>query len=218
MPTRPLTPSDYDKYQLVRLPGTVSLGHFEVESGGPVTLVTAYDSHGDLVTSAGAARLDQAWLRLIWSLRERAGAGSPSRDLADDATQAWWQSLSEDQREPYETHWKEGFDPLEHVSLWEVFGDGGYEPEEDVSKRERFRWALCDLVHDADLPDQTVLSELVGGVGAHACATGLVEDDDDADALGEVVAGAVRASLGTVQSIRDRYRSGLILVRGDFEA
>jgi hypothetical protein len=141
-------------------------------------------------------------------------------ELAFDAINIWWGLLSDEQREPLQFFWDNGgeYGVLEHVSVWDVFGDGGPEPEAGHSGRERFRWALCELVQRSDLPAPALLSELVGGVGAHACTSGLVSDEEEAQDLGRVMAGAVKASLKQVKSIRDYFDTGVVVMPGDYDA
>ena len=181
-------------------------------------LITAHNSEGDIITSAGSPRLDQAWLRLVYALDVM--PVKHIETLALDAIDIWWGLLSEEQREPLQFYWDHGgeYGVLEHVSVWEVFGDGGPEPEEGRNTRERFRWALCDLVQTTDLAAPIVLSELVGGVGAHACTSGLVENEEEAGDLGNVMAGAVKASLNQVKSIMDYYETGVVVMPGDYDA
>ena len=208
----------WTNYKVEHFEGENSGGHFEVENSDTVGayLITAHRADGVIITSAGSPRLDQAWLRLVYAL-DVMPAHLKYPELTLDAVDIWWGLLSDEQREPLQFFWDNG-QVLEHVSVWDVFGDGGPEPEAGWNKRERFRWALCDLVQKTELPPPTLLSELVGGVGAHACTTGLVENEEDAQGLGEVMAGAVRASLNQVKSIMDYYETGIVVVPGDYDA
>ena len=74
------------------------------------------------------------------------------------------------------------------------------------------------MVQKTDLAAPIVLSELVGGVGAHACTSGLVENEEEAGDLGNVMAGAVKASLNQVKSIMDYYETGVVVMPGDYDA